>query len=70
MSDSIKLRVPADPAAEFVSQGNFHAELKPKSTIETTNRAFADWLINAYGLTEVAPKQKADVAEGVEGGTV
>lgn len=58
MSETIKLKVPAEPESETVSQGNFHADLVPNSTIEVTNRRFADWLIFRHGLTEIKPKTK------------
>lgn len=61
----IKLKVPAEPKQEFVSQGNLHAELVPNSTIETTNRKFADWLIRDHGLTEIKPRKKAENANAV-----
>jgi len=54
MKEPIKLKVPAKPKSEFVSQGNFGAELKPNGTVETESREFADFLINQYGLTETS----------------
>ena len=65
MSEEIKLKVPENPKSEFVAQGNFHAELKPNSTIEVTSRKFADFMIENYGLTEIKPKAKAQKEEKV-----
>ena len=59
----IKLKVPAEPKAESAGQGNFKADLVPNSTIEVKNRAFADYLINEFGLTEIKPKVKAQTAK-------
>lgn len=59
----IKLKVPKKKdLPESVNQGNFHAELKPGGSVETSSRAFADWLIREYELEEIAPKEAA--AEG------
>lgn len=64
-----KLRVPKKPAAEYVSQGNFGAELKPNGIVETPSRRFADWLIETHGLTEIEPKATAEPeAKSTEGG--
>lgn len=65
MSEKIKLKVSGAPPTEFVSQGNFHAELAPDSTVETTSREFADFLIVQYGLTEIHRKTKHEKPEKV-----
>ena len=70
---SIKLRVPSSPAAEYVSQGNFSAELKPKAVITVSDRRFADWLVNEYACAEVGPdaesfEDPAPAAEKSKGG--
>jgi len=60
MSEKIKLRVPKKPEAEYVSQGNFGAELKPNGIVETPSRRFADWLIETHGLTEIESRPAAE----------
>lgn len=55
MSEKIKLRVPAEPAAEYVEHGNFKATLDPGTTIEVEDRAFADWLVSEYALEDLTP---------------
>lgn len=40
---------------EYVSQGNYDAELKPNSIIETTSQPFADYLASEYGLKIINP---------------
>lgn len=61
---SIKLKVPAKPAAEFVSHGNFSVELKPKSVISVKDRRFADWLVTEYALAEVGGEENSQPAGG------
>ncbi len=63
----LKLKVPKKPTAEFVSQGNFEAELKPGGTVQTKSREFADWLIREHGLEEILTTKQAE--EKTEGGT-
>lgn len=62
MIEPIKLKVPAEQKAEFVSQGNFEADLT-KKTVETTSRTFADWLINEHGLTEIGAEKTEPASE-------
>lgn len=54
MAERILLKVPAKPKAEFVSYGNFDAELVPGSTVETTDPQIADWLVSEWGLKEIS----------------
>ncbi|MEO8650496.1 MAG: hypothetical protein ABI539_15140 [Acidobacteriota bacterium] len=56
----IKLRVPAEPKAEFVSHGNLGVDLVPGSAIETPDRRFADWLIEHYELEEIGTEKVGD----------
>ncbi|MBX7170148.1 MAG: Rho termination factor N-terminal domain-containing protein [Pyrinomonadaceae bacterium] len=53
MSEEISLKVPDEIEVEFVSQGNFEAELKPGEIVKTKSRKFADWLISNHNLEEV-----------------
>ncbi|MBS1793353.1 MAG: hypothetical protein JSS81_05835 [Acidobacteria bacterium] len=39
---------------EFVSHGNYEADLTPGSTVTTTSRKFADWLVGEFGLEEIS----------------
>lgn len=65
MSEKIELKVPATPAAEYVSQGNHSAKLTPKAVITVHGRRFADWLISEYGCTEIeAAEPEKDLPEG------
>lgn len=41
---------------EYVSQGNYDAELKPNSIIETKSERFADFLTSEYGLEIINPQ--------------
>lgn len=61
--NKIKLKVPGEPKAEMVAQGNFYAELEPNSTIEVEDRDFADWLVNAHGLTETTEAKPAPTGQ-------
>lgn len=63
----IKLRVPKKPAAESVSIGNFHADLKPGSVVTTDSRQFADYLSQRFGCEEVEDK-KAETPETAPAG--
>lgn len=67
MSELIKLKVPSKPAAEFVSHGNHEAELTPKAVITVTDRRFANFLVNEYGLAEVEESAAGAGAAAVAG---
>ena len=54
--ETINLRVPSKPAAEYVEHGNFAAELIPTSVITVSDRRFADWLVVEFGCAEVGDK--------------
>jgi len=41
---------------EYISQGNYDAELKPTSIVETKSAAFAEYLASAYGLEIINPQ--------------
>lgn len=63
----IKLKVPKKPAAESVSIGNYHAELKGGAVIQTDSREWADYLIAKAGCEEIAPAPaKTDAKEDAE----
>ena len=56
---TIKLKVPAEPKAEYVSVGNYGTELVPNATVEVTHRPFADWLVREHGLEIVSGEEPA-----------
>lgn len=64
--ETISLRVPSKPAAEYVEHGNFAAELKPKAVISVTDRRFADWLVVEFGCAEVGDEPAAGGTSSAE----
>ena len=59
MSAKIKLKVPAKPDADYISQGNHSVECEPGSTVEVENPRFAEWLVREKGFETVNDSEES-----------